>query len=328
MNIQEFKQKNIEKYVYAALMLAGMFLAAHFTGHKEIIFPEIFAIITGCWIAAKTPWNTNKYQIIGLSSIAALGGVLTVRYMPIPMYGKILFCFLLTELLMTFFKTNFVPIIPSGIFPIFMNVHSFVYPVAVFIMTSIIILGEQLLIKHGRKTETKYCSKMFNITAEIKHYSKLFITFATVLTVPIFSGRIFLMSPPVVAAFAELANPMSMNRKRAAKIWGLLVITSIIGTFFRYVFNILIPLPLIIAALVAATVYFVYCNKADIIYPPASGVLLMPMILKPAEVLWYPLEVAVGMAVLIWIDLHLFPSATQPSPVNKLPTDEQTEVKL
>ncbi|MDY6359483.1 MAG: hypothetical protein SPL76_08250, partial [Cyanobacteriota bacterium] len=97
------------------------------------------------------------------------------------------------------------------------------------------------------------------------------------------------------------------------KIWEVMFISSLIGAIFRFIFNIWLPLPLIVSALLACIVYFFYCRMENILYPPASGALIMPLILKPAGVLWYQLEVAIGLAVLIPVAIYLF---NPPKPAN------------
>lgn len=307
MNSKGLKLKEFERYLYGGLLLAGMFLAAQFTGHKEIIFPEIFALITGCWIAKKTPWNTNGIRIVGLTTLSALLGVLTVKYLPAHIYWKILFCFISTEMFLVISKTNLVPIIPAGIFPIFMNVKSFVYPTAVLIMTTIIVLGQALLVKNHHRHKDRYNPSMFNQIADLKRFIKLAIIFAIISVFPMNYGFKFWLSPPVVVTFVELSAPMSMNRKRPVQIWEVMSFAALTGTIFRFIFNIYFSYPLIVAAMFACITYFIYCKENKILYPPASGALLMPLILRPSDVLWYPIEVAVGLALLIPISLYLFP---------------------
>lgn len=290
-----------------------MFIAAQFSGHKEIIFPEIFAIITGCCVAKRSPWNTAKYQIILLTTMSGTAGVLAVKYLALAIYWKILICLLFSEMLLVIFRTNFIPIIPAAIFPIFMNVHSFVYPTAVLILTSLIIFVQELLVKNKYRHQDKYFPKKINRTNDFKRYIKLFCLFGIISIAPMASGLIFLLSPPAVVTFVEIANPMSMNRHRPAKIWEVMFISSLIGAIFRFIFNIWLPLPLIVSALLACIVYFFYCRMENILYPPASGALIMPLILKPAGVLWYQLEVAIGLAVLIPVAIYLF---NPPKPAN------------
>ncbi len=51
MNTKLLKIRKFERYFYALILTLLMFLSAQFSGHSEIIFPEILAILTGGWIA-------------------------------------------------------------------------------------------------------------------------------------------------------------------------------------------------------------------------------------------------------------------------------------
>ena len=79
MNIKLLKRRKFERYFYALIITVLMFLSAHFSGHSEIVFPEILAILTGAWIAKSQPWNTDKLRIWLLAAMSALFGVLLVK---------------------------------------------------------------------------------------------------------------------------------------------------------------------------------------------------------------------------------------------------------
>ena len=63
MDTHALKIIKIERYILAIAMTVVMFLIAQISGQKEIIFPEVLAIMTGAWIAKRQPWNVNKKRI-------------------------------------------------------------------------------------------------------------------------------------------------------------------------------------------------------------------------------------------------------------------------
>ncbi len=306
MNIKLLKIRKIERYLYAGILTLLMFLSAQVTGHREIIFPEILAILTGGWIAKRQPWNTDKFRIWLLTTMSALVGVLLVKYLPLGIYYKVIFSFLFTAISLVVFKTTFIPAIPAGIFPIFMNVETLVYPLAVGIMVFAIVIGQYLLEKYHYRHKDKYFPEKINQKMMSKHWAKLFLTFSIISIYPLSQGFLFWLSPPVVVTFAELSNTMSPNRKRLLKIWGIMVTGALIGTIFRFLLNIYFDLPLIIAAILTCLFMFLIYNKTKILYPPSAGALLMPMILKPQDVIYYPIQVAIGLGVLILLVKYLF----------------------
>ena len=95
MNIKLLKIRKFERYLFAGILTVLMFVSAQVTGHKEIIFPEILAILTGAWIAKRQPWNTDKFRIWLLTTLSALIGVLLVKYLPLGIYYKVFFLFYL-----------------------------------------------------------------------------------------------------------------------------------------------------------------------------------------------------------------------------------------
>ena len=87
-----------------------------------------------------------------------------------------------------------------------------------------------------------------------------------------------------------------------------MTIASLAGTIFRLGLNVYMDLPLTISAIVACILMFLVYNKTEFLYSPPAGALLMPMILKPEEVMWYPLEIAVGFGILILLAVFVFPN--------------------
>ena len=306
MNTKLLKIRKFERYLYALILTLLMFLSAQFSGHSEIIFPEILAILTGGWIAKRQPWNTDKLRIWLLTTMSALFGVLLVKYLPFGIYYKVIFSFLFTAISLVVFKTTFIPAIPAGIFPIFMNVKTLIYPLAVGIMVFAIITGQYLLEKYHYRHKDLYFPQKINRKMMSKHWAKLFFVFSIIAIYPLSQGFMFWLSPPVIVTFAELSNPMSPNRKRLVKIWGIMTIGATIGTIFRLGVNVYLGLPLVISALFACIFMFLVYNKSKVLYPPSAGALLMPMILKPQEVIWYPLEVAIGLGILILLARYIF----------------------
>lgn len=306
MDTAKLREIKFFRYFYTELLMILMFLMAEFSGHSEIIFPEILAILTGCWISKKQPWNTNKLRILLLTTFAAALGVFWVKFISVSLFIKVLISFIVSGLLLIIFKTNFIPIIPAGIFPIFMNVETLIYPIAVGIMSFLIILGQSLLEKYHYRHKDKYMPQKFNQQIALKMWIKLIVVFSVISAAPLISGYIFLISPPVIVTFTDLSNPLSMNRKRALKIFCIMFFASFIGSLFRLILSIHLNLPLLLAAICASVILFITFNKTKVIYPPACGALLMPMILKSEQVIWYPIEVAIGLILLIPIALHLF----------------------
>ncbi len=146
MNYSE-RNKNIIRAVLSIVMGASMVLAAELLHEKEIIFPEIAALVIGAWYMNKQPWNVSKTRFVILISAAAFVGIFIVRYVTLPMYFLIILSFTFATLVIIISKTTFMPLISACILPVYMGTESIVYPVSVFIMALLIALIEKALEK-------------------------------------------------------------------------------------------------------------------------------------------------------------------------------------
>ena len=78
MQTEVLKTIRIERYIFGIILAFLMVLIAEFTGQKEIIFPEICALIVGAWISEIEPWSVNKRRIFILMTLASVFGIFTV----------------------------------------------------------------------------------------------------------------------------------------------------------------------------------------------------------------------------------------------------------
>ena len=80
------------RYCSVLAMIALMVGVAELTCEREIIFPEMAALTIGLWISDKHIWQVGNGQLILLMTLAAVAGVLIVRYSPLPYYDGIRYC--------------------------------------------------------------------------------------------------------------------------------------------------------------------------------------------------------------------------------------------
>ncbi len=306
MNTGFLKTVRIERYVFGILLALVMVFIAELSGEKEIIFPEICALTIGAWISEQQPWKTNKRRIFFLMSIAALFGVLIVRYIQIPLIFQVCICFGFTGFILTLFKTNFIPIISACILPVYLETQSFIYPASVSFMALIIIFAQYLMEKFHMRPQNKFVPCEFDPKKQTIKWSKLLFVFALIALIPFKTHQIFFLAPPLIVMFTELANPKSPARKKPHYIAGLMTFAAFIGCFLRYTLNICLDLPLSLCTALSCVVLFVALNKLKINFPPAGATLLIPMILEKDLLILFPLEVLIGSAVLTLTALMLF----------------------
>lgn len=305
------KTIRMERYIFGILMALFMVLVAEFIGEKEIIFPEICALTIGAWISEQQPWMVNKRRIFFLMSIAALFGVLIVKYVSIPLIFQVCLCFAFTGFILTLFKTNFIPIISACILPVYLGTKSWIYPVSVSVMALIIIFAQYLMEKFHFRPVNKFTPCEFNIKAQIIKWSKLLLVFGLIALIPFKTHQIYFLAPPLIVMFTEFANPKSKARKKPCYIVGLMTFAAFTGCLLKYILNIILGFPLSICTALACIILFIALNRVKINFPPAGAILLIPVILDKNLLLMFPFEVFAGAVILSFASILLFKDSKQ-----------------
>lgn len=305
MNTVGFKLIKYERYFLALVLILIMFLMAQISGYAEIIFPEILAILSGAWIAEKQPWSVNKRRIFILTCLASLFGVAVVKYIHASLFFQVLVCFIFAGFSLLMAKTNFMPVIAACIFPVYMDVNSWLYSIAVCIMTSVIIFGQWLMEKFHIRKINHYCADNFDLKKQFNHWFKLFLIFAIISFVPFSARSIFFLAPPMIVTFVELSNPNSKARKKPLNIFFIMLLAILAGTIIRFVLNLYLDFSILFCALIACLVLFVVFDYTRNIFPPAGGMLLIPMILNAQDLKLFLFEAIIGMMIIIPLAIYL-----------------------
>lgn len=306
MNAEILRRIRIERYIFGIIMAFTMVFVAELSGESEIIFPEICALTIGAWVCEQQPWQTNKRRIFILMTLAALFGVLVVKFVHLPLFFQVCLCFGFTGFILTLFKTNFVPIISACILPVYLRTESMIYPVSVSVMALIIIIVQWLMEKYNFRPNNKFVPCEFNVRTQIIRWSKLLAVFGLIALIPFKTHQIYFLAPPLIVMFTELSNPESPAREKFLYIAGLMTISALIGCAIRLILNIHFALPLFVCSAIACILLFITIDKLRIFFPPAGAILLIPMILDKTLLLTFPAEVLVGALILSFCAVWLF----------------------
>ncbi len=302
-------RKNIFRGILAIAMGTLMVLVAELANEKEIIFPEIAALVIGAWYMKLQPWAVSKVRFVALITASSIIGILIVRYISIPMYFKIMLAFFITSLLITLSKTTFMPLISACILPIYMGTTSVIYPISVFVMALIIAVGEKILedknIRNYKLYEKKSLEKTY-IVGWIVRY----VMFAIMLIPVVLVNKLFLLAPPLIVAFIEFTYINGKCRTNYKKIFGLLFFAGLVGAAFRYA-NILFNIPLTICALIVLILIFTMFAALEVVFPPVGAIALLPLIINSNSVWEYPIYITIGSAVVIGLAFLVFNKRTQ-----------------
>ncbi len=310
----------------AFILILTMFAVAEYTGQKEIIFPEISALALGAWIMEKPPWGDSAFDFWLSPTLAALTGVLMVRffsYVPVFMIGG---AFCLVVLQLKFLRSNVLPSISAAILAIITRSDSWLYPLSVCIMTGMIAFGRYAVnrVASGEKSAV-FCEKPalaeIETRSELVYWGKLFAGVMAVVSVAAFSGRLFMVAPPLIVAFVELSKPGGVLQDKWLKILGLLAFAAFGGVFCFALIHTVLHLPLwIVASASTASVFWGY-HLLQLPFPPAVAISLLPTIL-PHDSLWsYPWQVLAGSGAFVMISKVCFAQAEQTPAIESVSPD-------
>ncbi|MDY0041928.1 MAG: hypothetical protein RBS57_16565, partial [Desulforhabdus sp.] len=216
------------KCFMAAAMTFCMVAVAELTGEKEIIFPEIAALVTGAWLARKQPWNVSKTVLWITITLSAFAGVAIVKHIHVSLPFQLALAFVFTMVILTAFGTTFVPIVCACILPVFIGTDSHVYTLSVSIMALIIIMVQHLLEKNG--LHEKKAFEEIGISKQVLARNAMRIAlFLLVAMPPLYFGHLYFIAPPIIVGYVELSDRNSTARQSPLTIWLLFIVSSVLG---------------------------------------------------------------------------------------------------
>ncbi|NLF80324.1 MAG: hypothetical protein GX572_03935 [Clostridia bacterium] len=277
------------------LLMTGL---AQYFNEPEIIFPEMAALVIGAWVAVVQRWNAGKITMVVLLSAAAAGGVLLVQS-GLPVYMQILLGFAFCGLLLILAQSTFLPIISACILPVFLQTHSWLYPLSVAASIIIIVSVQYLLEARGLRTRRVIVAQP-GIYAQLKHWGLLLAVLALLAAIAVFVLKsLFYLAPPLIVIFAELAAPRSPARQKPLRIWLLTAAAAVIGAYGRLLLCETLGLSLVCCAgcVLALLLLIIECSK--LYFPPAGAIGLLPLLIPASTLAVYPLQIMAGAAVLI-----------------------------
>lgn len=292
--------------ILATLMTA----AAELTGEKEIIFPEIAALLIGGIAAEVQPWKTNRKNMIILMSSSALAGISIVRYLEIPVLFQVILGLVFAAVSLTISKTTMVPMISACILPILMGTETLIYPVSVFLMLVVITGVQWLLEKSGQKEPRKTASEHIelNMKKTASDWGRRVLVFSLLAIIPISLKEYYFIAPPLIVAYTELTNPKLWLRKCPERVVVLMGISAAFGTAGVILLQGRLGLSLTAVTTIVITGILLISSRLKLLFPPAGAAALLPLILQREGLFWYPLKVTAGCLVLTAAAILFFPN--------------------
>jgi hypothetical protein len=303
------------------ILIVVMFALVDIYAEKEIIFPEISALALGFWIMEKSPWRGSWPAVWASPTLAALTGVLLLRYVALPPVGLIACAFVLVVLQLKLMRSEVFPSISAAILAIITHTTSWLYPLSVGILMAIIVLGklylERFTARRGLAEAAHPAVGDKSAWAELAYWGKIFCGVLVISAIALGTGSLFMIAPPLIVAFVELSRPDQPLRRNPTKAVSLLFLAACTGVLWFYLVIAVLHGPLwLFAGLALGTVFFLY-HSLEASFPPVAAIALLP-VLVPANYFWvYPLHVLMGSAVFVFMGVCFFRAAGAPGAVEQ-----------
>ena len=295
-----------KRYICALLMILLMVGVSELMGEKEIIFPEMAALTIGMWIVDKKVWTVSRLKLVLLMSIGAIVGVCIVRYSPFPLIVNLCISFAFSAICLQVSRTTLIPQISACMLPILLVTESWVYPIAVTVMSLVVVGGQKWMEKNKYRKEITYTPVQRDPKKNCLKWGTLLATIPLIAAIPIHTGYLYCILPPLIVTYVEFSTSKAGFRGRPLGTFLLLAIAAVLGSTSQLIGHIYLHLPETVVALFLFICLFILFEWWGKFFAPAGAIALVPMIISPQGLIGYPLQVMIGAALLIFIAMVLF----------------------
>ncbi len=289
----------------AGLIIFGMMTAALLLDQKEIIFPEIAALVTGALIAEQQVWEVSRVKFVGLMTSSALIGYMVSAFLPIPMLLKIFICFAFAAVSLTTMKCTLVPMISACILPLLMNTDSIIYPISVFVLAVIIAASQWILEKAGVRKPRRHVPVELNVSDEFIRWTGLAACLMLYSIYPVLSGNYLFIAPPLIVMFVEMMPSSNKLRGKEFKIFAVTVLCAVIGSECRLILTEYLGLSMIISSAVTIILVLLLLNVSKVYFPPSAALAFLPFIVNRNALPYYTIYIMITTAVICGASLMI-----------------------
>lgn len=280
--------------------------ASEWLGEKEILFPEMAALVLGLWVIDKRIWTISKPMLVVLMTACAFFGILLVRYSPFPLLVTIAISFAFTSACLILTRTSLIPITSAAMLPVLLGTDSLVYPLSVFIMSLLVVSGQCLLEKNALRKVITFDTKKGRYKRSTKHWIKLLFWLLLIAAIPVSFGKLYFIVPPLVVMFIEFSSSSSGFRNRPIEVYLVIIISAMLGTLFQHYLHTILGFPQVYTALLLFLCLFLLFEIVGKPFAPACAIALVPMIIPQKNVLSYPFQVSIGSGVFLFVAMFFF----------------------
>lgn len=296
------------------LLVIVMYTAAGSLSQKEIIFPELAALAVGTWILGNRRWLRQPLLICLSPTLAAVTGIIIVHFLSHYQVVAILLAFVAVSIELAMMRSHVTPSISAAILPIFLQIDSLYYPLAVGVLTAIIAfsqirfrieqakpLGSLLTVK-----EKSQVSKVLPVNRKLfidnKDFLIWFGIFMGLILITLFAFFIhwqFIVAPPLIVAFVEITQHREGISGQRFKLLLLIGCSAIWGTLSMEVLHNRGHFPLVIVAACSVIGVLILFQFLKLSFPPAMALALLPTIIPREFLRLYFIQVFIGAFLFI-----------------------------
>ena len=216
------------------------------------------------------------------------------------------FAFIFAAICLTLFRATLVPQISACMLPVLLGTESWVYPVAVLVMSVIVVGGQWGMEKVGLRERVTYTPVIVHWKDSLVRWSFLLVTVIAVAALAIYTRNLYFILPPLIVTYVEFANSKAGFRNRPVQVLLVLFTAAVIGVFFQIVGHKYLHLPEVVVVLPIFLCMFSLFEFLGKFFAPAGAVALIPMIIPEEGLLWLPLQVLVGATLFIGLAMICF----------------------
>lgn len=299
------RNKIIESSVFITLVTA-MVLMASIVNEKEIIFPEIGAIVTGAVLAPKMPWTVNKKRIFISLLVCGILGMSVVRFVPLDIELQMIFGYFIALLAVKISKTTFMPMISALVLPVLLQTRSVWYLISLIIFTGTILLIRYLLEKYGIKEKNEYFEVYEKTNLRILAFRMILVSVMVILSLR-FNFR-YAVAPPLLVAFTEFSSAKNKAVDTIpVKIILLAGLCAVSGAWIRFLSERLLgsyiepQIVITMSVIISCLLFLIIINGFKVFIPPFGAIVLLAYLIPKDYELWYPVHILVGITVYIFM---------------------------
>ncbi len=293
--------------IATVLIVAMMVGMSELLREPEIIFPEITALAIGALAAPRLVWKTSRLRMVLLIAVSAIGGVFLVKWVPLPLWGKMVLAFFLCQILYAYSGTTFAPLISAMVLPVLLGTTSWVYPVAAVVLTLLIIAIRRLFERAGVREWEPFVPAPRPSRQDLLYGAGRVACMAVFTGIALAIDARFCIAPPLLVAFTEFTGPECAARRMPVRVVSFISLCAAGGALCRWGLTMQLGLPLTVSAVAAAGILLLLVPIFGLYIPPAGAMAILPMLIPVEAVLFYPIQVLAGSAVWMLLACLLFP---------------------